>query len=169
MAISDQQWKNILKFFGKFTNATSSPALPYCAFSTVNKDGSPRIAPYTSLILGDNKQGFYFDELSSHTSANLEKDQRICVLIVINSRWFWIKTVIWGRFDHPPGVRLIGEVGKKREATKNEIAAFKNPLKALRFFKGYEPIWGFMKQGREIHFNDFEPVKCRTLEELVSI
>ncbi len=169
MAISDQQWNNILKFFGKCTNATSSPTLPYCAFSTVNEDGSPRIAPYTSLILGNNKQGFYFDELSNHTSSNLERDQSVCVLIVKNIKWFWIKTVIFGRFDHPPGVRLIGKVGKKRQATEKEIAAFKSPLKALRFFKGYEPIWGFMKHGREIYFDTFEPVKCRTLKELISI
>jgi uncharacterized protein len=166
MAISDQQWDNICKIFGNCTNATASPALPYCAFSTVNEDGSPRVAPYTSLILGENKQGFYFDELSHSTSSNLKRDQRICVLIVKNNKWFWIKTVVFGRFDHPPGIRLMGKVGKKREATKQEIDAFKKPLRPLKFFKGYGPIWGFMKHGREIHFDAFETVKCRTLTEI---
>jgi hypothetical protein len=169
MAISDQQWSNILKIFGNCTNATASPALPYCVFSTVNEDGSPRVAPYTSLILGKNGQGFYFDELSHHTSSNLERDRRICVLIVKNKKWFWIKTVLFGRFDHPPGIRLIGKVGKKREATEQEINAFKKPLSPLKFFKGYEPVWGFMKHGREICFDAFETVKCRTLTEIVSI
>ncbi len=169
MAINDQQWNNILKFFRNATQATASPALPYCTFSTVNEDGSPRVAPYTSMILGENKQGFYFDELSHSTSSNLERDQRICVLIVKNNKWFWIKTVLLGRFDHPPGIRLMGKVGKKREATEQEINAFKKPLSPLKFFKGYEPIWGFMKHGREIHFNEFETVKCRTLTEIESI
>jgi len=169
MAISDQQWSNILKFFGNYTHATASPIIPYCAFSTVNEDGSPRVAPYTSLILRENKQGFYFDELSHHTSSNLERDQRICVLIVKNNKWFWIKTVVFGRFDHPPGVRLMGTVGKKREATEQEINAFKRPLRSLKLFKGYEPIWGFMKHGREIYFDAFTPVKCRTMTELVTI
>jgi len=169
MAISDQQWSNILKFYGKYTHATASPTLPYCAFSTVNEDGTPRVAPYTSLILGENKQGFYFDELSIHTSSNLERDQKVCVLIVKNNKWFWIKTVIFGRFDHPPGIRLMGSVGKKREATEQEINSFKKPLKRLKLFKGYEPIWGFMKYGREIYFDAFEPVKCRTVTELVTI
>ncbi len=169
MAISDQHWSNILKFFGNYTHATASPALPYCAFSTVNEDGSPRVAPYTSLILGENMQGFYLDELSHHTSSNLERDQRICVLIVKNNKWFWIKTLIFGRFDHPPGIRLMGKVGKKREATELEIRAFKKPLRSLKFFKGYEPIWGFMKYGREIYFDAFETVKCRTMTETETI
>jgi predicted pyridoxine 5'-phosphate oxidase superfamily flavin-nucleotide-binding protein len=107
MAINDQQWSNILKYFGNCTNATASPSLPYCAFSTVNEDGSPRVAPYTSLILGDNGQGFYFDELSQNTSSNLERDQRICVLIVKNNKWFWIKTVIFGRFAVVPKNRTM--------------------------------------------------------------
>ena len=169
MPISDQQWRNIRKIFGNCTNATASPALPYCTFSIVNKDGSPRVAPYTSLILDDNKQGFYFDELSYKTSSNLEHDQRICVLIVKNNKWFWMKTVLMGRFDHPPGIRLMGKVGKKREATEKEINAFKSPLRPLKLFKGYTPIWGFMKHGREIYFDDFETVKCRTLTKIESI
>ena len=169
MPINNNEWRNILKFYGSYTHATASPALPYCAFSTVNEDGTPRIAPYTSLVLGDNCKGFYFDELSRHTSANLVRDQRVCVLVVKNSKWFWIKTVILGRFDHPPGIRLMGAVGERREATKEEVDAFKRPLHRLKFFKGYEPIWGFMKFGREIFFDAFETVKCRTLREIKTI
>jgi hypothetical protein len=169
MTISDQQWHNIRKFFGNCTHATASPSIPYCAFATVNEDGSPRVAPYTSLILGENMQGFYFDELSQHISSNLERDQRICVLILPNNKWFWIKSVLFGRYDHPPGIRLMGKVGKKREATEKEINAFKKPLSPLKFFKGYEPIWGFMKHGREIYFDAFETVKCRTITEVETI
>jgi uncharacterized protein len=169
MDISDQQWNNIIKLFSNSTHATASPILPYCAFSTVNEDGTPRVAPYSSMILGENKQGFYFDELSQHTSSNIERNQRICVLIVKTNIWFWIKTVFLGRYDHPPGIRLMGSVGKKREATEQEINAFKKPLRSLKFFKGYKPIWGFMKQGREIYFDAFEPVKCRTITEVETI
>lgn len=63
----------------------------------------------------------------------------------------------------------MGSVGKKREATEQEINSFKKPLKRLKLFKGYELIWGFMKYGREIHFDAFEPVKCRTVTELMAI
>ncbi len=82
-----------------------------------------------------------------------------------NQQWNKIYK-IFGRFDHPPGIRLMGKVGKKREATKQEINAFKKPLRPLKSFKGYGPIWGFMKHGREIHFDAFETVKCRTLTEI---
>jgi uncharacterized protein len=169
MTISDEEWSNILKFYGESTHATASPIIPYCALATVNEDGSPRVAPYTSMILKENKKGFYFDELSHRTSANLERDRRVCILIVKNKKWFWINTVMRGEFAHAPGIRLMGIVGKKREATAQEIADFKNPLKKLKLFKGYEPIWGFMKQGREIHFDAFEPVQCGAMAYLKSI
>ena len=93
MAISDEEWGNILRYYSNSTHATSSPTIPYCAFSTVSEDGSPRVAPYTSLILGDNRKGFYFDELSTQTSLNLERDQRVCILVVKTNKLFWIKTV----------------------------------------------------------------------------
>lgn len=126
MAISNQQWNNILAFFGNCTHATASPTLPYCAFSTVNEDGTPRVAPYISLILSENKQGFYFDELSRHTSSNLEQNQRLCVLIVKNNKWFWIKTVVFGRFDHPPGIRLMGSAVKNEKLQNRKSMHLKN-------------------------------------------
>ncbi len=169
MAISDQEWNNIRKFYGDCTHPASSPVIPYCALATVNEDGSPRIAPYTSLILGENEQGFYFDELSQQTSSNLERDQRVCILIVKNNILFWIKTVILGRFTHSPGIRLMGIVGNKRKATEQEINAFKGPLKPFKLFKGYEPIWGIMRHGREIYFDSFEIVKCGPMKYLQSI
>ena len=143
--------------------------MPYCVFATVNEDGSPRVAPYSSLILGENKQGFYFDEFSQHLSKNLERDQKVCILLLKNNKWFWVKTVLFGKFDHAPGIRLMGTVGEKREATTQEINAFKKPLRKLKFFKGYKPLWGVMKHGRDIHFESFEPVKCGPMKYVEAI
>ena len=169
MSISAQQWNHILEFFGGCTHATSSPVIPYCAFATVDEDGSPRVAPYTSLVLGDTPQGFYFDELSRRTTANLERDQRVCVLIVKNAKWFWIRSVLTGAYEHAPGIRLMGRVGGKRDATAQEIDAYQKPLRRLRMFKGYGSMWGFMKRGRDIYFDGFETVKCGAMPELKSI
>ncbi len=127
------------------------------------------MAPYSSLILGEEAQGFYFDEFSRHMSQNLERDQRICVLLLRNSKWFWMKAVLLGRFDHAPGIRLMGTVGKKREATSQEIGAFRKPLKKLRIFKGYQPLWGRMKRGREISFESFETVNCGPMQYLKTL
>jgi len=169
MAISQEQWNNILRFFGGSTHVNSSPIFPYCAFSTVNQDGSPRVAPYTSPFLGETPQGFYFDELSQKTTANLERDQRVCVLIVKRDKWFWIKSVVLGKYKHPPGIRLMGRVGEKRKASEDELHAYRSPIKRLKIFKGYEPMWGVMKHGREIYFEDFETVKCGSIPELQNI
>ncbi|MBW2607263.1 MAG: pyridoxamine 5'-phosphate oxidase family protein [Deltaproteobacteria bacterium] len=169
MQLTENNWEQICTFFSDTSHVTASPTIPYCVFATVNENGTPRIAPYTSLILGKNMKGFYFDESSRQMSQNLERDKRICVLLVKNKRWFWIKTLLLGRFDHAPAIRLMGTVGKKRNATMQEINAFINPLKKLKIFKGYQPLWGIMKNGREIYFESFETVKCGSVEYLNSM
>jgi len=169
MRITEKNWEHIRNFWGKESHVTASPNMPYCVFATVNEDGSPRVAPYSSLILGENKQGFYFDEFSQHLSKNLERDQKVCILLLKNNKWFWVKTVLFGKFDHAPGIRLMGTVGEKREATTQEINAFKKPLRKLKFFKGYKPLWGVMKHGRDIHFESFEPVKCGPMKYVETI
>ena len=169
MRITEKNWEHIRNFWGKESHVTASPNMPYCVFATVNEDGSPRVAPYSSLILGENKQGFYFDEFSQHLSKNLERDQKVCILLLKNNKWFWVKTVLLGKFDHAQGIRLMGTVGGKREATTQEINAFKKPLRKLKFFKGYKPLWGVMKHGRDIHFESFEPVKCGPIKYVETI
>ena len=164
MEITEHNWKQILKFWGDASHVTASPNMPYCVFSTVNEDGSPRVAPYSSLILGEKKRGFYFDGFSLHLSKNLERDKRVCILLLQNNKWFWVKAVLFGKFKHAPGIRLTGTVGDKREATIQEINAFKKPLRKLKFFKGYKPLWGVMKYGRDIFFDSFEIVKCGQME-----
>jgi uncharacterized protein len=160
MHITEENWKQILRFWGDATHVTASPNMPYCVFATVDDDGSPRVAPYSSLILAENKLGFYFDEFSLHLSKNLERDKKICILLLTNSKWFWVKAVLFGKFDHAPGIRLTATVGERREATTQEINRFKRPLGRLKFFKGYKPLWGVMKYGRDIFFESFELVKC---------
>jgi hypothetical protein len=169
MHITGKNWKQIQKFWGDRSHATASPNMPYCIFATVNEDGSPRIAPYSSLMLGENRQGFYFDHFSQHLTKNLDRDNKICILLLKNNKWFWVKTVLLGKFDHAPGIRLMGTVGKRREATAQEIDAFKKPLRKLKFFKGYEPLWGVMTYGRDIFFESFEIVKCGPMEYVEAI
>jgi hypothetical protein len=163
MKITTENWEQILKFWGDGSHATASPNMPYCIFGTVDEDGSPRMAPYSSLILGKDRQGFYFDEFSSHLSRNLDRHQKIGVLLLTTKKWFWMKAVLSGRFNHAPGIRLMGTVGEKRAATDREIDAFKKPLRSLKVFRGYQPLWGIMKHGRDIHFDSFETVKCGSM------
>ena len=160
MQIEDENWERICKFWGKISHATASPNIPYCVFATVNEDGSPRIAPYSSLILCENKKGFFFDQFAQQMTKNFDRDRKISILLLKTSRWFWVKAVLFGKFDHAPGIRLMGSVGKKREAEVQEIDAFKRSLRMLKSFRGYEPLWGNMKYCRDILFESFETVKC---------
>ncbi len=169
MHITEKNWEQIRKFWGDASHVTASPNMPYCVFATVNEDGSPRVAPYSSLILGEKMQGFYFDEFSQHLSKNLDREKKVCILLLKNNKRFWIKTVLFGKFDHAPGIRLMGTVGKKREATAQEINAFRKPLRKLKFFKGYKPLWEIMKYGRDIYFESFEPVKCGPMKYVEAI
>ncbi len=169
MRITEENWKRIRKFWGDAARVSASAKLPYCVFATVNEDGSPRLAPYGSLILQENKSGFYFDRFSRHTSQNLNRDQRICVLLLKTDKWFWMKALLLGRFDHAPGIRLMGTVGSKREADTEEISAFRKPLRRFRIFKGYQPLWGTVKHGREIHFESFETVNCGPMKYLEAV
>ncbi len=71
-----------------------------------------------------------------------------------------MKTFLSGEFDHAPGIRLMGTVGERREATIEEINTFKKPLSKMKLFRGYKPFWDVMKHGRDIFFESFETVKC---------
>lgn len=169
MHITNQNWEQIRKFWGAASRVTASPNMPYCVFATVDGDGSPRVAPYSSLILGKQKQGIFFDEFSHQLSKNLDRNNNICVLLVKTNKWFWIKTVLFGKFDHAPGIRLMGSVGEKRRATTQELRAFKKPLRKLRIFIGYNPLWGVMTHVRDIYFESFEPVECGPIKYVEQI
>lgn len=169
MRITEHNWDQIHKFWGKISHVTASPNMPYCIFATVDEDGSPRVAPYSSLILGKNRQGFFFDHFSQRLTKNLDRDRKIFVLLLKNNRWFWMKAVLFGKFDHSPGIRLMGTVGERRKATAQEINAFKRPLGKLKVFKGYNPLWGVLQNGRDVYFDAFETVKCGPIKYVQAI
>jgi hypothetical protein len=168
MQINKKNWEQIRKFWGQESRVTPS-IMPYCVFATADEDGSPRMAPYSSLMLGENGQGFYFDNFSRHLSQNLERDKRIWVLLVKIKKLWWVKSFLLGRFDHAPAIRLMGSVGKKRDATAQELNAFRKPLRKMKLLKGYQPFWGISKQGRDIFFDSFETVKCGPIKYMQTI
>ena len=120
-------------------------------------------------MLLENKQGFYFDEFSRQLTKNLDRDKKICVLLLNTNKWYLIKAVLRGKFDHSPGIRLMGTVGDRRAATAQEIKAFTKPLKKLNRFKGYQPLWGGMQHGRDIFFEAFETVYCGSMKFMQSL
>jgi hypothetical protein len=148
-------WKTIQMVFQESRDSSLHYAL-----ATVNEDGSPRVTPIGALFLREDKTGFYFEEFPVHMSKNLERNPRVCILAVNSNPTFWLTSLVDGKFETPPAVRLMGSVGKKREGTIEEIAMWQDHVKPAHGTKGYDILWKHMRMVRDIQFDAFEPVSC---------
>ncbi len=128
------------------------------AIATVSKNGEPHVTPIGSLILGRPGFGFYFEKFPQHLPHNLSNNSHICVLAVNSARWFWLKSLVGGRFSSPPAVRLHGVAGELREATEREIMLWQKRVKPMSFSKGHALMWRDMSMVREVQFTRVEPV-----------
>ena len=149
-----EHWKTISMVFNQATASTH-----FCSVATVNRDGSPRISPIGSLFLTGTGKAIYFESFPKDMRQNLEQDPRICVLAVASGMWTTLKAMFTGRFDRPPGVRLIGRAGIRRKATEEETKMWQQRVKAFRRFKGYHLLWNDMDHVREVTFDSFEPLR----------
>ncbi len=149
-----KNWKTIRK-----TVINALKTNRFCAIATVNPDGSPRISPIGSLILGAPGKALYFERFPKDMRRNLERDPRICILAVTGGMGYWLKSLYRGRFDSHPGLRLIGRAGTRREATANEKAQWQKRVRPFRKLKGYQLLWKDMPHVRELTFETVEPLR----------
>jgi len=162
MEINDKQWAKIRNIFQDAFNSSF-----HFSIATVNMDGSPHVTPIGSLILQNDRKGFYFEEYASNLTRNLQHNKRVCVMAINSNKWTLIKSFFLGRFFSPPGVRLMGTVTERREATPREIGLFQKRVKNYRMFKGYDLLWNNLRHVREIHFDAYEPVRIGALTRAV--
>lgn len=151
-----QHWATIRQTVNQTLKTTN-----FCALATVNPDGSPHVAPIGSLVLLEAGKGYYFEKFPKTTRANLEQDQRLCILAAPRGFWPFVKVLFQGRFAAAPGLRLMGRAGARREATAEETARWQEQVKPFRLFrnlKGYKLLWDDMRYVREITFDSFEPL-----------
>ncbi len=158
MELTAQKWETMRKIFNDAFNSSF-----HYAIATVNKDGSPHVTPIGSLMLGENRKGFYFEGYVSALSRNLQHNKHVCVLAVNSGKWSLLKSFFLGRITTPPGVRLMGTATERREATEREMDLFKGRFRMYRMFKGYDLVWGNLRYVREIHFDAYEPVRIGEL------
>ena len=151
----EKHWKTIQTVFQESRDSSLHYAL-----ATVNENGSPRVTPIGALFLRENKTGFYFEEFPVDMSRNLDRNPRICILAVNSNPTFWLTSLVDGRFETPPAVRLMGSVGKKRAGTKEEISLWQDHVKPACGTKGHDILWKNMRMVRDIQFDSFEPVLC---------
>lgn len=146
-----QHWQTIRKIVNQALKDKG-----FCSIATVSPDGSPRVCPIGSLILGEAGTAVYFEQFLKNTRRNLDRDQRICVLAVTGGFLYTLKALFKGRFDTPPGVRLMGRAGARRIATDEEMKQWQARIKPFRRFKGYNLLWKDMRYVREVTFETFE-------------
>ncbi len=147
--ITPDQWNQIRRHFGR----TFRSSLHY-AIATVSEDGTPYVSPIGSLILLEDNRGFYFEYFTRRLPINLKKNQRVAVLAVDSSKWFWLTSLFRGKFRRPPALRLLGTAGVRRKATEREMALWKKRIRPFRGLKGYDLLWSDMDEVREIVFDE---------------
>lgn len=158
MELDNARWDRIRQVFrDAFTSSF------HFSIATINEDGSPHVTPVGSLILRDDRTGFYFEAYAAGLSRNLKRDKRICVMAVNTNKWAMIKSFFLGRFITPPGVRLIGTAGELREATPEEQAIFRKRVRKYRMFKAHDLLWARLKHVRDVRFHAYEPIRIGAL------
>ncbi len=150
-----QDWHDIQRVF----KATQSAAM-HCSIATVDEQLQPNISPIGSLFLHEqNFSGFFFDCYAESFEQNLKHNDRACIQAVNSSRLFWLKSLLQGRFQDYPGVRLYAKIGALRPAATHELAAIQRRIHPLAWTKGSQLIWSDFTHVREFSVQDFRWVK----------
>lgn len=147
-------WEEITRLF----EASFRSSLHF-SIATVTSDGLPHVTPIGSLILTQENKGVYFEQFTTQMPKNFIHQNRVCVLAVNSSRWFWFKSLLRGRFSTPPALRLTGTVGARRKATDHELKLWHRRISFLKNLKGYNLLWKDMLMVREITFDACLPVR----------
>ena len=131
----------------------------HVSIASVNKNGIPTVTPIGTLFLNNDQTGFYFEKFSSGLTSNIKNNNSVCVLAVNSNKLFWLKSLFYGKFRKHPALKLYGELGAKRKATKKEIHALSRRMRVTKNFKGNHYLWRNMKFVREIDFKSIEQMK----------
>ena len=131
----------------------------HCAIASVDSEGNPHVTPIGFVFLRDDGTGYYFEQYSKRLPTNYESNRNVCVMAVNSALPFWFKSLLKGRFESFPGVRLYGKVGDVRKATPAEIGTLKRRIGSARYLNGAQQIWNHLETVRDIKFHAVEPVK----------
>lgn len=157
-----QHWPEILKVLKKGKKSNR-----FFSIATVDKNGNPHVTPIGHVFFRDDMSGYYFDAFSKAMPENFQSNRNICLMSVNSSTSFWLKSLFKGKFSSAPAVRLMGEVGDARDATKQEINQLKDSIKITRGLKGHKMLWSDLTRVRDMNFTEFSPatypVMCEEL------
>jgi hypothetical protein len=119
-------------------------------------ENKPHVTPIGSVILGETGKGIFFEIFTRSFGSSGEKIQ---ILAVNSSKWFWISSLIRGRFSASPGVRLNCILGERRRPHEDEIAKWQKRIGLFSWTSGYAKLWGTLNVCR-----DFTVESAETLD-----
>ena len=131
----------------------------HCSIASVDANGNPHVTPIGFVFLRNDGTGYYFEQYSKQLPQNYETNRNVCLMAVNSGFTFWFKSLLNGRFESFPGVRLHGIVDDIRKATPGEVAELKRRIGAVKFLSGARQIWSDLETVRDISFYGVEPVK----------
>ncbi|MBI3149898.1 MAG: pyridoxamine 5'-phosphate oxidase family protein [Betaproteobacteria bacterium] len=157
MILTERQWQGIRQTVAR---------AGFCAVASVNADGSPHLTPIGSVWLEKQPgKAMLFQRFTRQLPENAQSDDRVCLLATRNDAWFWIKALLRGRFDAPPGVRIVARLGPPRPARPEEIARFHGRMSIFRWTRGFRLLWADLRVARDLSIESVLPVKIGPVSE----
>ena len=156
-----KQTINIMKITNEIYNNKIKPLFAqsvFCSVATVTDEGLPHVSPIGSIVILNKDKGQFFEKFTKNVPKNTNKNPYATIMCVNDGKWFWLKSLISGRFKNPPAIRLVVKMGELREGTEKEGRIFKNKVKLFKKTKGYQMMWKDMSQIREFEIIDYKPV-----------
>lgn len=153
--INAEKWQNIRRNFrhGFATNL-------HVSIATVNADGQPNVTPIGSFFLNKAEfSGFYFEIFTTNIPQNAAVNPMVCIMSVNSGKWFWLKSLLFGKFNTPPMTKIYGTLAERRPATPDEINRGNRRLGRLKILPGGKKLFGSMPMVRTIRFHSFEEAK----------
>jgi hypothetical protein len=155
-----ENWSEIRTHFNKSFSSNF-----HVAVGSIDGDGFPTVTPIGSLFLNGNQTGFYFEKFPTRLPKYAGINQKICALAVNSGTRLWLRSLLRGKFNQYPGIKLYGELGQQRDATEIEVNRLKKRMRATRGLKGHTYLWGDMQKVREVHFVKAEMVNLGRMTE----
>ena len=153
-------WKHIRKHFNKSFRQNL-----FIPIGSVDSDNNPTLTPIGSLFLNNNQTGFYFEKFPTKLPLHAKSNPNICALAVNSSKWFWLKSIIKGKFKTNPGIKLFGTLGERRKATEKEISRLNRRMKSTKGLRGNIYLWKKMDYVRDITFTKVETINLGIMTE----
>ena len=158
-----KDWKQIKKIC-----RSSFRSSMHFSIASVDKSGNPHISPIGSLILGEPGKAIYFELFTKNLARNFEHNNQICIMAVNSGKWFWLKSLLLGRFIEMPALRLKGKAGIRREATPKEVSLWQKRVKSLAFTKGHGILWSTISNVRELEITSCEVIHAGDMTKNMS-